>query len=266
MATKQEVATQESAGLPAVEDEFLADIGGGMENVTSADLLIPRLTIIQKMSPQIDKHKPEYIKGAEEGDICDVGLGQLWKEDDLPLSFLPVYYRKDFLEWAPRAQGGGLVAIHATMPQDVQPNPEKPMQMMRKGNLVAETLQFYGLNLTADGRPTFIPMTSTQLKKGRGWLTLAQNTFILDRQNRKRVAPLYYHVYHLSVVREQNPEGSWMGWKVTQGPKVTELEDWKALVEKAKEFRQGIIDGERQAAFGEGEAPASPVNSDNEPM
>jgi hypothetical protein len=57
-----------------------------------------------------------------------------------------------------------------------------------------------------------------------------------------------------------------MGWKILQGPKVTELEDWKALVEKAKEFRQGIIDGERQAAFGEGEAPASPVNSDNEPM
>jgi tetratricopeptide (TPR) repeat protein len=65
--------------------------GLGLENVTSRDLIIPRLTIIQALSPQVKSNKPEYIAGAKVGDICDVSTGELF---DPPLIFLPVHYMK----------------------------------------------------------------------------------------------------------------------------------------------------------------------------
>jgi hypothetical protein len=110
--TKQEVAApakkQENA-VAAYSDVFAAHAGDGLENVTASDLIIPRLAILQDLSPQVKKTKPEYIEGAQVGDICDVGTSELFEP---PLIFLPVHYVKQWLEWAPRASGKGLVKIH----------------------------------------------------------------------------------------------------------------------------------------------------------
>src|SRR3989304_975795 len=91
------------------DDEFGAYAGDCMENVGIGDLLVPRLTIIQDLSPQRKPNKAEFISGAETGIVCDVGTGDLFPDGVL---FLPVYYRNDYLEWAPRSTGKGLVAVH----------------------------------------------------------------------------------------------------------------------------------------------------------
>ncbi len=90
-------------------DEFQ---GGdtGLENVTGRDLLIPRITILQDLSPQVKKNKPEFIEGAEIGDFCDTAAGEVFKE----MLLLPCYFAVINLEWAPRATGKGLIANHGT--------------------------------------------------------------------------------------------------------------------------------------------------------
>lgn len=260
----KDLKKKESTAVVAADD-FGAHAGAGLENVGASDLLVPRLTILQALSPQISKKKAEYIEGAQIGSICDVGTGELYDDGVL---FLPVYYRKDYLEWAPRASGQGLVNIHhdpAIM--DRTTRNEKRQPVLANGNLIAETAQFFGLNLTADGRKCFLPMASTQLKKARKWLTLATGEKLQREDGTYFVPPLFYRCYHLTTAEESNGEGEWAGWKVDRGVTLPELGeegfDWKEIKAEAEAFLVSLQKGEAKGDVsslnesGGGSSPAS---------
>ena len=61
--------------LPA---HLAQDAGLGNENVGTDDLAIPRLDLIQQLSPQIDKSSPKYIEGAETGHIFNTLTGEVY--------------------------------------------------------------------------------------------------------------------------------------------------------------------------------------------
>lgn len=234
--------TAPSAVALPPDEMFFNDSGAGLENVSPNDLIIPRLTILQGLSPQVQKNKPEFIPGASAGDICDVGTGEIFEP---PLLFLPVHYIKQYLEWAPRSSGKGLVAIHNNDEILEQCEiDEKRKAWLPNGNYVAETAQFFGFNLTAGGRRSFLPMSSTQLKVARKWLTLATSEKIRRKDGTEFTPPLFYRAYNLSTVEQSNNEGSWVGWKIERGPTMTELENWNALYKEALEFRESLTKGE----------------------
>ena len=57
-----------AAKLPVgLEDAFAEDAGFGFEEVTSSDLQIPFLRIIQALSPQLKKSDAAFIEGAGAG-------------------------------------------------------------------------------------------------------------------------------------------------------------------------------------------------------
>jgi len=252
-----------SATEVAAADEFDQHAGEGFENVGASDLLVPRLAILQALSPQLKKGKPEFIEGATLGTICDVGTGELFPEGVL---FLPVYYRKDYIEWAPRASGKGLVDIHqdpSILDQCTRDEKNKPI--MPNGNYIAETAQMFGLNLTADWRKSFIPMASTQLKKSRKWLTLATGEKLERKDGSKFTPPLFYRSYQLGTAEESNAEGDWIGWVVERGMTVPELGaagigiDFAELKRVAVEFREALIKGEANVDASQmGDAESAP--------
>lgn len=234
--------------LPATTSDDFADYAGaGLENVRASDLLVPRLTILQALSPQVNKRKSEYITGAEAGMIADVGTGELFVDG---LWFLPVQYRKDYLEWAPRDSGKGLVAVH-TDPAilDATSRNDRNQPVLPNGNYIAETAQFFGLNLSAGRRWSFIPMTSTQLKRARKWNTLATGEKLKRPDGSEFTPPLFYRTYNLAVSEESNAEGDWFGWRVDRGlalPEITEElhgMDWRVLKDEALAFRESLVAG-----------------------
>lgn len=247
--TKKALAPAASKGkneVAVADDFFQSNAGAGLDNVTAADMLVPRLTILQSLSPQLKKRDAAYIEGAEVGMICDVGTGQLFPDG---IIFLPVYYRKDYLEWAPRASGGGLVAVHtdaAILDQTTRNEKNKPI--MPNGNLIQETAQFFGFNLSAGRQMCFIPMASTQLKKARKWVTLATGEKLRRADGSEFVAPLFYRAYELGTAEESNAEGEWAAWTVDRGPALPEMDfdgvPWQAIAQKAADFRLSIMGGE----------------------
>ena len=232
-----------STAVIVADDVFSAQSGSGLENITSSDILIPRLTILQALSPQINSKKPEHIDGAKIGDICDVGTGELFEQ---PLIFLPVHYVKQWLEWAPRSTGKGLVKIHETPDIiDSCTKDEKNRPTTKDGNLIAETAQFFGLNLSAGGRRCFLPMASTQLKKSRRWLTLATSEKLARPDGTFFTPPLFYRTYNLTTVDESNAEGDWSGWKIERHVPLQEFApEWKEYYADAISFRDSIKKGE----------------------
>lgn len=253
--------TAAQAAMPTIpEDDFSAYAGAGMEEVRSSDLLVPRLGILQALSPQIKKQKAEYIPGGEEGMIADLGTGELFPEGIL---FLPVHYRKDYLEWAPRDTGKGLVGVHhdpAILDQCTRD--DRGRQVLPNGNYVAETAQFFGLNLSAGRRMCFIPMTSTQLKKARRWNTLAMGEKLKRADGSEFTAPLFYRTYRLTTAAESNNDGDWYGWVIARGPALPELTseshgmDWRSVKNEALAFRESLAKGAARADLAE-EAHAS---------
>jgi hypothetical protein len=232
--------------IAVADDFFQQNAGAGLDNVTAADMLVPRLAILQSLSDQLKKRHSAFIEGAEVGDICDVATGALFKD---PILFLPCFYKKEYLEWIPRANGGGLTAIHpdATILEQCSRN-ERKEYVLPNGNTIAETAQFYGFNLSAGRMPCFIPMASTQLKKARKWITMATSEKLRRADGSEFTAPLFYRSYVLGSAEESNNQGEWSGWTVDRGPALPEMDfdgtPWGAIAQQAAEFRLQIMAGE----------------------
>lgn len=228
----------------AENDLFGAYAGAGMENVTLADILIPRFSILQDLSPQLKDSKPEYIEGAKAGQICDVGTGEVIGE---VLIFVPVHYAKVWLEWWPRKSGKGLAAIHhdpSIMEKTVK-NEDTGLNILKNGNSVAETHQLYGLALLGPNqtpRQSFIPFGGSQIKKCKKLLTMATSERIMTSQGEIN-PPLFYRYYVFSVAPESNVQGDWHGWKMERGDPITSLPNAKTIMSMALKMREQIDAG-----------------------
>lgn len=251
---KTEVATASANALVSTDDlEQFA--GEGLENVTASDILIPRLAIMQALSPYVKKNNADYIEGAEPGMIADVGTGQLIGEH---MDFLPVHYSKIWIEWAPRSSGKGLVAIHDTdailKNCEMRPNQKGTLKPHHGENMVVETAQFFGFNMSAGGRASYIPMSSSQIKAAKKWNTLASGLKWPRKAGGEFTPALYTHIYRLSVVTESKSGDEWFGWKVDHlrnedGSPVTILQrdDGASLIEQSKAFIASLKAGEARA-------------------
>jgi hypothetical protein len=242
----KEVVKAAGTSLAAAEtmSMFESHAGAGLQNVTSKDILIPRIQILQGLSPQVIPSKPNYIKGAVVGQICDVGLGELF---DGSIDFIPVYFVKQWLEWAPRATQKGLVAIHDSekvMDKAEARDPEKPRRFtLANGNLIEETHQFYGINLTAGGRKSFIPMKSSQIKKARLINTWAMDERVRRADGSEFNPPIWYRAIKLGTVAETNADGDWVGWKPERGERIQDLPDFKRLYDEIISFQDALTAG-----------------------
>lgn len=81
----------------------------GSENVAAEDIAIPRLEIIQSVSPQLERNSPEYIEGAKPGDLINSVTGQNYGAE---VFVVPVYYTKQWLVWKDRKKGGGFFGAY----------------------------------------------------------------------------------------------------------------------------------------------------------
>lgn len=240
--------TKNESNLPALSPDLMEAFGGiqgtGFENVRRKDIIIPRLTILQGLSPQVTKGEAKYNDKARVGQIYDVALDQIFEDE---VHVLPLHFIVQWLEWAPRKSGKGLQGIH-----EVQPDPktytvdEKGKWIKPNGNIIAETAQFFCLNLSAAGRPCFIPFSSSQLKKSRQWMTYATNE-VINVNGMEQTPPLFYRSYLLTTVPERNAEGNWMGWSIKPDKRVDELANFRSRLNAVNEFRKQILAGEVRA-------------------
>ena len=211
------VAKAKSTAMAEMES-FDKLAGQGLETVTSSDLLIPRLVILQKLSPQINKKEVNFIENAVEGEIADTALGMTYDK----IHFCPVVYRKNWIEWAPRKSGKGIVAIHDSLPPGLTKN-DKGVPITPEGNTVVETAQFFGF-LLDNGSPQecFVSLYSTQLRKAKQMIHMMTTEEIERADGTKFTPPIFYRTYSMGAKEESNNEGSWFGWVVARSLTMTE--------------------------------------------
>lgn len=215
---RNEVARQQPGGLPAKAD-FGDYAGMGTENLDRDDFKIPFLNLLQSLSPEVQSDDPKFIPGAEVGMFANSVTKQLFSGSD-GVILVPCYREHHFVEWQPRNQGGGFVAIHATDSEVVQraKAEAKSFKDLRTpaGNDLVDTFQLYCLRLNAvdaaePAEIVVLSCTKTKIKRYREYMTRV-GTFVLQDEEGNVLAsprdiPLFAHRLKVTATRERGAEG-----------------------------------------------------------
>lgn len=238
--------------LPSLPIDPTKDAGAGQENMTSDDLAVPRLQVLQKGSPQVDKTNKAYVKGAEAGMIINTVTGTMFDGEE-GIEVCPLAYQRNHIEWKPRAKGGGFIRNHGMSPAILEQCSidESRNAMLANGNEIVPTAEYFCFMLNEDGSwaPVVISMAKTQMKKARNWNTLISQ-FQAPRPDGAGVfnPAMFYRCYRLTTMPESNDKGSWFGWHVEPSELTMERKNGTNLYVAARDFRGKVMSGRVAAA------------------
>lgn len=268
-SAKQELVAIGGAMPDFMEEAAKADQGKGV-STDQADNLVPLIYVLQPLSPQVSRHKPEqYVPGAEPGDIWLKGAPEPiikgGHEEGAGLLFQPVWFGKCVNEWIPRnpdGSGGGFVARHAAYPSDAQEvvtpgekpgdKPRKKMVNQDRTHEYIETREHAGFAITAAGPiPYIIALSSTGHQVSREWMPLMNRKTVPTRDGQGGVlrAPAWAALYRLTTRLRTRGSQSWFMLQVADaGPKGTPLWVDKEAYLRGKALYEAFASGAKQAA------------------
>lgn len=230
---KKEMAVrdqQTELALTGQVPDFLQQYGSaGNESVGVEDIVIPRLGLIQSLSPEVDDSDPKYIDGAKPGDFFNSLTRELYQS---PVSVVFVDRKKEYTVFKKRNAGGGFRGSFSSE-ADAKfaiANGDDPADQLE----IIETAMNFGLILNADNKvisEIVIPMTSTKLKVDRQ----------INSMIRLRGAARFSSVFYLESTKEKNDKGTFYNIKATIGPWVTQ-----DIALAAKRMYDAIHSGDRR--------------------
>lgn len=140
----------------------------GNENVSSEDLQLPRIDVLQALSPQINKKKDAYIEGAEVGMLFNTLTGELYPDG---VGITPVTFIKRHLVWVDRKKDsdGGLRSVFDTSDEaeafvETQDDEDKLEVVATAEHLV----------LLDDGTEVIVSMAKSRMKVSRKFNSLVR--------------------------------------------------------------------------------------------
>lgn len=192
-------------------DDMLADLEADQKDIQtfSADqMIIPRILLLQDLSPQVKTRDPEYIPGAQPGLICNGLTGSL----DTEITFIPSLFTVRYMAWRPRPTGG-------LVDPDVDPSTlgryDKVGVATWIGSMIPagktdpvnveinETPEWAGIVVGADKRriPAVISFVATKSKVARKMNT-AVSMFEIETPEGSRRTPAYYQQFRIGSALE----------------------------------------------------------------
>jgi hypothetical protein len=192
VATKQPFAVDRPAYLP--------NSTRGSENVGVDDLTIPRIDLIQALSPQRKKNDPAYIEGAEEGMLFNSVTSELYGDH---VTFVPVYFRKEWVVWRDRNKGGGFRGAFGSE-ADAQ---AECLKVGAADHEVMDTAQHFGLIIKDDGSvdEAVISMSRSKMKVSR-----KLNTMI-----RMAGGDSFARAYRVESAEDKGEKGEYFNLRIT---------------------------------------------------
>ena len=247
-----------------VMDDIFETAGDGAA-FDSSEMQIPFVRILQAMSPQLSKKKPEYIEGASQGDLFNTVTNQYWDGEE-GITVIPCYQTTKYLEFIPREQGGGFQGeIPANDPVLTKTTREGAREILPNGHELVKSDQHYCLVVDDDGsfQPAVVDMKSSQLKVSRRWKTQIAMQKVKHPKTEQMVTPaVYATMWRLTTTEESNDQGTWNNYTVAKENLVSNRD----LLMEAKAFRESIMAGEVKAAADPEHTStgSSDVDEDNE--
>ena len=235
------------------ESILLEDQGSGAEGMDSQDFMIPRISLLQQMSPQVNKRDGEYVEGAEAGDIFNT-VTRTATSGDKGIMVVPIKYRRAYIEWKPRTSGGGFIRDHGNDSEILdkcEQDKETYRYITEDGNEIVTTAEYYVFTINGEGiyEPALLSMTGSQLKKSRRWNSMMNQLKIKTSSGTMFSPALFYSGYQLTTVPEENDKGTWFGWEVemlhgANGGIIENVDNGTEIYMAARSFKDSIQQGQ----------------------
>ena len=191
-AKKKAVAKKAAQAITEARPDWMGDEERGSEGVGMDDVTIPRLDVLQDLSPQIKKNKPEYIEDAEPGMLWNTVTNELYGNK---VQFVPVFYRKEFVIWKDINAGGGFRGAHETKQEAVN----ALMELEDAENCdIVDTGQQFGLIVDGDS----VQEVVMSMSKSKNKVNRQLNSMIKIRGGDR-----FSTAYEVRAVEDQNAAG-----------------------------------------------------------
>lgn len=264
---KQEVAVPENSSLPAYLQGHTG--GSGLQGLTSEDFVIPRIKLLQAISPEVEAHE-----NAKAGifwlNVLDQPLGET-------LRFIVCSNKKRVLLMAPREDGRGILAraddgihwnnkgewdvkikgVRGTVKWTIDADTVRESGLLEYGSSnpddqdsnPAATLFYEYLVFLPDFpeiSPVLLSLSRSQAKKAKD----------LNGKIEFRKAPMQSQVFQASIAKESSQAGDFLNYNFASSGWASE-EDYRtctAITERFKDYRGA---DEESAAREEGASAAT---------
>lgn len=235
---------------------FAADAGSGMEGTDKDSFAIPRIVVLQQLSPQCTRGKPEYREDAEPGMFYNTVTGELMDGNE-GIIVLPCAFQRRFIQWGPRGsdragfKGEWLpeAVAEARVAGKIQeldgalylgePNP-------KKSDRIEDTRNHFFLVLTDEGfTQALFSLKGTQIKKSKQLMALLAAVRVGGN-----AVPTWVNKIRLTTQPESNDKGSWYGVRVEADG--INMDD-ESLYTAGKAFYEMVISGQKRADYSQDE-------------
>jgi len=221
-----------------------------VDETSSDDIAMPRITLLQSGSKQVKKAEPEFIKGAEEGDFFNT-LTKTVIEGDKGILFVPVKRRIIYLHWTDISAGGGLIENFGEDPTEflkIIPN-EKGKRRTSVITEIVKTHETFGYLVDIKNNKfheVLISLASTNEKKQRTFNALIRS--LTDRTGKP--LPEYAGVYKVVSTPEKNDQGSWFTFDFKAAGYTLGVPNiGKSMYEAAKKFAEMVKKNEVEVKY-----------------
>lgn len=223
--------------------------GAGFENIGQDQMQTPFIRIIQALSPQLNKEKPDFIKGASQGDIFNTVTGQVYPEDK-GIVVIPIGFEMKYLEFTPRSAGGGLVGeLKESDPDLRRTTREGAAEILPSGNELVRCHQHLVMVFDEESEtyePAILDMKKTQLKVSKRWNSQRTACRMMGK-NGPFVLPIFGTAWRITTVSESNDQGTWYNFRISREEDVSKM---GAAMFEAKEMFERFQKGEIKTAAG----------------
>jgi hypothetical protein len=211
------------------------DTARGTENLTASDLVIPRLEIVQALSPALSKNDPGFIKGAVAGMLNNSVTRELYGDSVL---VVPVWYAVQYLVWRDRKKGRGEGGFFGAYPTQREAQERADSEGGTKANIIVNDTPTHLCLLLNDKKGTteeiMISMPRTKAKISRQW----NSAVLLGGGDR------FSRAYRISTMFVKNTKGEFYNVAVQQAGFPT-----KEVYERAENLYGKVSSGERKLAM-----------------
>lgn len=225
MSKKDALEKKEKEELAAGAYDYGESAGQGLEDVSSEEMAMAFMTVLQKGSPQVDEDSDTKMEGAKAGMFYNSVSNELF-DGQQGIRGVACHRVFQYIEWKP--DRGGFVAVHTpgsevvanAMAEAKQLEESKGMPFNPKfaklkvgENDLIKTFTVYWIFL-AEGSDEVIGQAVSSYKS----TAITPYQKMITRANQIRingkVPPLYAHVYRLKTVLESRDKGSSYNWKI----------------------------------------------------
>lgn len=253
-ADEKAVAKVQQGGAMAVPDFMKQHAGLGAEAISNDALEIPRIKLIQAISPEVETH------GMTPGDWFHT-VGEVSLEQEL--SVIPIKLWTSVILWAPRSDGGGILARAEDGVNWDRPNEEftvrlknnKVVHYNTRANVAASGLLDYGTSNPEDKSsapaatrnlnfllwlPDYPEMSPSVMSFARAGEKIGRR-FMTKLKMMSANVPIFGKHFTLSSERVSGPEGDYLLPRVIDGDFVQDQDLFNKLLDMHRSFSDKVI-------------------------